>query len=192
MTTVVSRLYPNKNAADAVVSALHEAGFPADTVDVIGAGDNLEARIEASRVPRKAAATYAQEVTGDVNLVVVRAPFTPFGAAREAMAIVDDGNPHPSAVTDNNAFVKDHPDRDLFISVLTGHPLFLTSRTEMRRQRGLVSKSFGWKSLSAPKARSSAISGGRFMSKAFWPMPLTSAKKDKLSVYRGGKKFLTS
>lgn len=193
MTTVISRLYKDKKAADTVVKALHEVGFPDNIIDVINAGDkDAEAAMVAARVAKDAAATYAGELGDSASLVVVRAPFTPFGAAREAMKIVDGHSPMASAVSDQNMMIREQPRSDLFLSVMRDHRLFMTDRKEMSRNDGRISHGFGWRLLSKHKTGRSAMSGGRFMSKMFWPMPLLSRKKDKLSVYRGGKKFLTS
>jgi len=194
MTTVISRLYPNEKAAQAVVSALHDVGFPADTTDIVTAnhGGNLADAIKATRVASDAASIYAQELKNDTALMVVRAPFTPFGAAREAMNVVDGFDALSSAVTDNNVLVRDEPARELFLSILPNHPLFMTDRREMGRNDGRISHGFGWRLLSPRRTKASAMSGGRFMSRLFWPMPLLSQKKNKSSVYKGGKKFLTS
>ena len=127
-----------------------------------------------------------------MTLVVVRAPFTPFGAARKAMDIVDATPSVDSAVADNNTLVSETIRRELTLSVMTNHRLFLTDTKEMARNNGRISTGFGWRLLSRRKEKSSVIRGGRFMSRAFWPMALLSSKKSKLSVYRGGKKFLTS
>lgn len=193
MTTVITRLYQDHQTAATVVSALKEAGFPDNTIDMLSAGDSdLAGAMEAARIPADAAETYAGEVSGDVTLVVIRAPFTPFGAARKAIDIVDATASAPSAVTDNNTLVSENIRRELTLSVMTSHRLFLTDTKEMSRNNGRISTGFGWRMLSRRKTKTSAISGGRFMSRAFWPMSLLSNKKSKLSVYRGGKKFLTS
>lgn len=193
MTTVISRLYQDEQTAASVVSALKEAGFPDNTIDTIGSDQNdLAEAIAAARVPTEAAETYAGEISDGVTLVVVRAPFTPFGAARSAIDIVDGTPSVASAVTDNNSLVSETIRRELILSVMTSHPLFLTDAKEMSRNSGRISHGFGWRLLSKRKEKRSAISGGRFMSRAFWPMALLSSKKSKMSVYRGGKKFLTS
>jgi hypothetical protein len=108
------------------------------------------------------------------------------------MKIADRHEESPSAVTDNNTLVRDEPSGDLFLSVMRSHPLFMTDKREMSRNNGRISHGMGMRLLSPRRTKASAMSGGRFMSRLFWPMPLLSKKKDKLSVYRGGKKFLTS
>ncbi len=195
MTTVITRLYSDSQAASAVVADLTSKGFPDSTVDVLSAaseGDHLGQRMMDARIPKSSIPTYMDEMQGGASLLVVRAPFTPFGAAREAMKVVDAHPTLPSAVANNNVLVKDDPNPALYSSVLSSHPLFLTNRSEMSRNSGRISTGFGMRMLSRHKTGRSAISGGRFMSRAFWPMPLLSAKKDKRSVYSGGKKFLTN
>ncbi len=192
MTTVITRLYKSKKAATTVMKALQDAGFPDATLDIIEAGtEDAEGVMIAARVPKDSAAIYSTELAEGTALLIARAPFTPFGAAREAMRIVDAQDSLPSAVANDNAFVKDEPKTELYLSVLTNHPLFMTDRKEMSRNDGRISTGFGWKLLSRDKPRRSAISGGRFMSRAFWPMPLLSEHKDRRSAIPGGKKFLT-
>lgn len=185
MTTVITRLYQDNKTAGSVVSALKEAGFPDDTIDVLAAGESdLAEALAKARVPAAAAETYAGEISGDTTLVVVRAPFTPFGAARKAIEIADATPAAPSAVTDNNAHISDTMKRELTLSVMTDHRLFLTDTKEMARNNGRISTGFGWRMLSRRQKKTSAISGGRFMSRAFWPMALLMKKKTGLSVYR--------
>jgi hypothetical protein len=195
MTTVISRLYNDSRTANAVVKSLQDVGFLDDMIDVMSAahdGEHLAARMTEALVSRKTAETYLSEMSGDVTLLVVRAPFTPFGAARSAIQTVDAHPSLPSAVTDNNMLIRDVPVNRYNLSVLTNHPLFMTDKKEVGRNDGRISHGFGWRLLKPHKSKRSVKSGGGYMSRMFWPMPLTSKKKDKLSVYRGGKKFLTS
>lgn len=89
MTTIITRLYKDDSAANAVVSDLSSAGFPEKTYEVIGSGGDVTAAMAEARVGDQAAAAYAPLIDQGNKLVVVRAPFTPFGAATTAMKIVD-------------------------------------------------------------------------------------------------------
>lgn len=192
MTTVITRLYSDSSAAGEVVTALQAAGFPDGTYEMLSADVGVDSMV-AARIPARSAEIYAGELTGAMALVVVRAPFTPFGAARKAMAIVDSVPAVRSAVFDENVLLNEEIDPNLTKSILTHHPRFFTRMDEITSKRGgLVSTGLGWKILSDRKPRRSAQGKQGFKSSVFWPMPLLKEHKNKKSVYPGGKKFLTS
>ena len=92
MTTIITRAYKDQKAANAVADALRAKSFPESTFDVIsgkGAADSMAT----AGVSEAEAAVYGPMVDGGNAVVVVRAPFTPFGAARTAMQIADAGGP---------------------------------------------------------------------------------------------------
>ncbi len=93
MTTVVSRLYADAKTADSVSKALRKNGHLDGNIDVISAGDSdrdaLALRITEARVSGAAAARYAERLEGDRRLLVVRVPFMPLGAAKNAIETVD-------------------------------------------------------------------------------------------------------
>ena len=61
MTTVISRVYADKETADGIVSALRDEGHPASNIDVFHAGeDGLQERMEAARVDADSAAVFSQ------------------------------------------------------------------------------------------------------------------------------------
>ncbi len=194
MTTIITRLYEEIEAARAAVAALRAAGHPGENVDLIvredpfRSGLSVVERIAAARVDPSSAAIYAGHVEGGRPLVVVRAPVTPFGAARNAMYIVDQHGPMPVGGVDANRYVREEPKRELFLSVLSDHPRWFSSDMNPvnNRNRGTVSEAFGLPPLSPRRPRTSAMSGGGFMSKLFWPMPLLSRKPRGSSVIRGG------
>ena len=88
-TTIITRLYNDDAAANAVVSGLSEAGFPEKTYSIIGAGSDAAAAMTDAQVGEEAASAYASALDGGKKLVVIRAPFVPFGAAKEATKIAD-------------------------------------------------------------------------------------------------------
>ncbi len=104
MTTIISRLYKDQKTADAVAAGLAHEEFPAGTYDVIAAGDDTEARITAAGVASASAAAYAPNVDAGNALVVCRAPFTPFGAARVAMQVMDGKETLDAGVENENAY----------------------------------------------------------------------------------------
>lgn len=87
MTTIVTRLYATEAAAATVVEKLKSETFPDSTYDVIT--DAKADAIEAAHVDADAAAAYAKAMKAGNALLVIRAPFVPFGAARTAIAAAD-------------------------------------------------------------------------------------------------------
>ncbi|TNF57766.1 MAG: hypothetical protein EP307_13280 [Rhodobacteraceae bacterium] len=188
MTTVVSRLYPDEATAQGVASALAKAGFPASTYDVITAGD--ADAIAAARVLAEDAALYASKLTDGRALLVVRAPVTPFGAARAAMQIADGAESIHVGAKAPNRHIEEVVKGELFLSILKDHPLFLTSRMGPYASGniGLFSQGMGWRLLS-PHRETRSASSGWFSSTKFWPGKLLSDHKERRSVIPGGKRF---
>ena len=185
MTTIISRLYEDANTADAVAAELEAAGFPAANYDVIrqtGEESVLE-RLEEAQVDDASAQAYAQHMTSDRALVVVRAGFNPFGAALKAMQIcnghsaVDAGAPNP------DRYVRVEPPREARLKVIRGGRLFLTQEYDPKaRKRGFFSANFGFPMLKPRKPSNSIIRGGRPMSSGFYPWGLLVRQERPLSV----------
>ncbi|MEM7243047.1 MAG: hypothetical protein AAF429_12755 [Pseudomonadota bacterium] len=162
MTTVVTRLYSSQSKAKATMSALRAEGFPADIMGSFskadGKGAALVSKITDMRVPDEAAATYAKEIAKDGHLVVIHAPFTPFGAARRAMAIADANDPKAVNLESGDFYIEERssvPPR----SILRNHPRFFTADYE---KRGL-----------ANRKRASSLFGMRMLKDGlFFPMPI--------------------
>jgi len=89
MTTIITRLYKDDTAANAVASGLSEAGFPNNLFDVIDSSGDVAEAMATARVSEEGAAAYGPLISQGNKLVVVRAPLTPFGASKRAMSIVD-------------------------------------------------------------------------------------------------------
>lgn len=205
MTTVVTRLYGSKETAERVADILRAEGFPEATFDVITTADAK--RIAASRVEEAAARRYAEAMTEDRALLVCRAPFTPFGAARRAQEVADSEPWIDAGVADQDRYIREQPNLARYSSsVLEYHPLMLTrddyvgsgwsgwrvsdvfgfTLISRRRERpdnlthGHMSTWF-WpgKLLSTKPRRSSVISGGRHMSRGWWPMPLVTGGRGR-------------
>jgi hypothetical protein len=188
MTTIISRLYADPAAANDVVAGLSKMGMPAANYDVIAADadvDALTSTISAARVRAKAAQLYAAHLASKGGaLVVVRAPFSPIGAARAAMDVVDGVACVDVGVANQNDYQSEAIDPQHFLSVLTDHPRFASHdlRPGYSRVYGPVTELFGLRLLSRPKARTSAIRGGGFMSRMFWPMPLVTRNRTARSA----------
>ncbi|MEJ6391875.1 hypothetical protein V8J82_01325 [Gymnodinialimonas sp. 2305UL16-5] len=135
MTTLVTRLYDDPAHADAVVANLKEAGFPNNCMDVIAqaSGASAQDRITNAGVPEATAQQYAQHLTSDRALLVVRAPFVPFGAARRAIELADERPAVDAGVANENVNLPDAPKSEYFLSVFGSHRLFLTNRYEVRQ-----------------------------------------------------------
>lgn len=190
MTTVVSRLYPDEATAQGVAAALAKAGFPAATTDIVTAAD--AAAIAATRVHKDDAAAYAAKMQAGNALLVVRAPVTPFGAARAAIDIVEQTEAIPvGGVRNPNRYIREEVKMGQFLSILRDHPLFLTSRMGpyATSSIGLLSQGMGWTLLSKHRTSRSASSGW-YASASFWPGKRVSAHRTKRSVISGGKRFM--
>lgn len=142
MTTIVTRLYENAAHADAVVAQLKAAGFPEGCMDVVEQRSQTSARdqITAAGVPGDVAQQYAQHLTSSRALLVVRAPFVPFGAAKTAIEAADAHTAFDAGVADENLNIPDEVDRELFLSILPSHRLFLTNSLDVDnslKKRGL-------------------------------------------------------
>ena len=218
MTTIITRVFNDKGAADAARERIIFRGVPSRAVTVIGPSEGNEAidRMQAAEVHPSAMDTYSQAITAGKSLLVVRATYRPLTAAtivREMLAKMDTVDVGEVV---NDYYRTDKPEKAP--SILDEHPLFLTLRMDKSGyEGGRVSEALYWPLLSPRKERTSAkgkagarsrafwpmpllsrkerkssvISGGRFMSRAFWPMPLLSKGQRSNSVIRGGDKPLS-
>ncbi|MCY4287584.1 MAG: hypothetical protein OXC63_03225 [Aestuariivita sp.] len=189
MTTVISRLYAEANAAEAVLQELRKTGFPESTLSVVS--EAVVDNIIATRVPSQDAAIYAERMQPENVLVVVRAPVTPFGAARAAMAIVDSTPSLSVGVSNPNYHIREVANPSRFLSVLTDHPRYLTSDLgpDHPRERGFISDGMSWRLLS-PHRKGRSGSSGWFTSTKILPFPLLRPKSGGNSAISGGRRWL--
>jgi hypothetical protein len=191
MTTIITRLYADAKTANAAAQALRAEGMPQDALDVVAKGGDSAAALMAARVGAATAAAYATRIDGGAVAVVARAPVTPFGYARKVMDVLDgfDSIRVPGVKADE--YIREEIGSDYYISVLTDHPRWFSQDLQPGSGNwpGPVSRAFAMPLLKRHKDRNSAYSGTRYMSKAFWPMPLLSTKPRKSSVIPGGRKF---
>lgn len=199
MTTIITRLYETQSEAESVTAALAADGFPADSYDIItqtGASSAMEA-IEGAEVPRASAELYAQALTAQRALVVVRAPEVPFGAARNAVIAVDEISSLDAGVENENVFVSPTPRRELRISVFDNHPRFMTSIYQIigynaagRREKGTL----GFPTLLHRRrpASDSIVAGGMLAFRTLFPAQTLIRRQRESSVISGGRRFFTT
>lgn len=186
MTTIITRLYPDLATAKGVVAGLVANGHAASTIDIITKGDgSAEARMGAARVPRASAAAYAPGIAKGAALVVVQAPFAPIGAARDAIKVVNRTPAIDVGVADEDFYIREQPKVELSGKVQHG-TVFYMSNPHRRLGHGHI---LGSNPILPAKERTSAIRGGAYMSKMFWPMKLVSTGRQASSAISGGFLF---
>jgi hypothetical protein len=187
MTTIITRLYPDTTAAEAAMASLLEIGQSAETIQIITAktAGGAVAAMKAARVGSASASAYAGAMTGEQALLVVQAPFNPRGTALNAMRTLQK---HPAinvGLDNEDAYLREYPSVELAGRIMTKHPL-LMSNPFRRLSHGHI---LGNDPIIRGKQRTSAIRGGGYMSRFFWPMKLVSAPKERNSVMKGGFLF---
>ena len=211
MTTLLTRLYKDESTANNVREQLFIAGFPRHTMRIISLRDgdsrnSLSARIQAARVPKRAASSYAENVTEGHVLLVVAATYKPLGARKIGLKILSGTETVESKLKTQDFSVPTIPDHAP--SVMKDHPRFLTPSPDPDHVGGRFSDQFGFKLLSASRPRNSAtrggghimpfkklrtgrransaMRGGSYISRIFWPMKLVTNNRRGMSVLRGG------
>jgi hypothetical protein len=183
MTTIITRLYADDATAQSAVSALVSGGIDADWIQVIKTADM--GAMTAARIEAAAAAAYAAAMTGGQALLVVTAEFNPVGAARKAIKILSRMASVNAGVANEEVYVEELMNPDFANKSMEGSPLLLTNKFA-RTSHGHI---FGSNPVSPSRPRTSAMRGGGYMSKAFWPMKLVSTPGTKTSAIAGGKLF---
>lgn len=193
MTTVVSRLYDSVDTATRVADRLRLKGFPESTLSIVTAAD--ASALARARVSEGVAASYVRAMTGRQAVLVVRAPVTPFGAARVAMATADAEPWIDTGRGAANEYIREVANLDnLNPSALTNHPLMMTRDDYVGSgwAQWKMSDIFGFTTVSPRRDYRVKVLRNRYMSRAFWPGRLLSAKPRKSSVFAGGRLFLSS
>ncbi|MFM7445167.1 MAG: hypothetical protein ACKO2N_14890 [Tabrizicola sp.] len=187
MTTIINRLYPDMATAQGVVAKLDANGHEASTIDIIAKGGDgsTETRMKAARVPNRSAAAYGPAIADGAVLLVVRAPFAPMGTARDAIRVVNRTASMDVGVENEDYYVRENPRVDIAGKVQTGK-VFYMSNPHRRMGHGHV---LGSNPIMAAKVRTSAIRGGAYMSKMFWPMKLVKTGRQAGSAISGGFLF---
>jgi hypothetical protein len=189
MTTIVSRLYADAKTAEQVVTALRIQGHPASNIDTIPAGSDAEAAMVSARVPEASAAAYAKAISGGNTVVVCRAPVTPFGAARSAIATLDEFDSIDAGIANQNVYVREEPKENLLMDLKVDrtHRHWATWGTE--RKRGLISDAFGVRTLSPYKTTRSCYTGENRYFADFIMGHLSKRKPPENAVFRGENKY---
>lgn len=180
MTTIITRLFSDVATAQAVARALISAGHDPDLIHVIT--DGSVAAMKAAGVGSARAAVYAGAMTQGQGMLVVDAPFNPIGTARRAMKIVGRTPSVDVGIEDETEYTQSYPDLPVEGSILTTHPLVM-SNPFRTASHGHI---FGQNPVIQSRPRTSAIRGGAYMSKMFWPMKLVSTPARKSSAISGG------
>lgn len=174
MTTIVTRLYPDKKTADDAVAALHELGLAEGNIDRVGAGNDAADKLTAARVPEASASAYAANLDGAREVVVARAPFTPIGIALKTIKTMNGFASIDAGVANENYYIAEKADPSLFKSVDTGHGHIMSNlKPGYSTRLGLMSERWGFpmlsgriftgKRLMSGRTANSAIKGGRHM-----------------------------
>ncbi|MFM7333646.1 MAG: hypothetical protein ACKO1H_04405 [Tabrizicola sp.] len=187
MTTIITRLYPDLATAQGVVAALMANGHEPSTIDVItkGGDGSPEDRMLAARVPKASAAAYAAGISKGGALVVVQAPFAPMGTARDAMKVVNRTPAINVGIENEDVYIREQPKVEISGKVQQG-TVFYMSNPHRSLGHGHI---LGSNPILPAKERTSAIRGGAYMSKMFWPMKLVSTGRQANSAISGGFLF---
>lgn len=185
MTRIITRVFTNVADAEMAVRRLSMKGLPRRNREIILKGDDAEAQMRRARVHESAIAAYAKHLDKGHALLVVLASYKPLGVARITREIVENLNPLDMGDVVEDYAVKWEPEKAP--SVLKDHPHFLTLPD--MPMPGRLSDSFGMPMLKARKPKNNLMSGGKRMSRMFWPTPLLSKKERSLSVMRGGRQM---
>ena len=117
MTTIVTRLYADATTAEQAVTALKLQKHPDSNIDTIASGAGAEAAMVEARVPAESAAAYAAAMKSGNAVVVCRAPFTPLGAARNAIATMNEFDALDAGVENENFYETGQVHDDLLIDM---------------------------------------------------------------------------
>ena len=210
MTTLYTRLYADEKTANAVRDRLYRAGFPRHVMRLISGRDGeghegLAQRISRARVPERAAAVYTESVASGNVLLVVEAGYKPLGARKIGKKVLAETDPLPANLESEDFKVPKL--RDHAPSVMKEHPRFLTASPDPDHIGGPLSDQFGFNLISSHRRRNSvnkgghifpfamvtkgrnansAMKGGSFISRIFWPMKLVTNAPRRRSAMRGG------
>jgi hypothetical protein len=180
MTTIITRLYPDAPGAQAAYDALVENGFVSDDLDMIGSYGDAAERMQQAGVGVKARDLYSGALDEGKVLLVLRARF---GSAVNALETRDDFPSIDVGPVDQQVYIA--PANAYPGSVLTNHPLFMSNPNSVMSG----ARMFGKDPILRGPRKISAMKGGGYMSKMFWPMKLLSESKARTSAIKGGFLF---
>lgn len=206
MITLITRGYADVHSAKGIQQRFFRQGFKRNDVGVVsGEGidrDRILYLLRRELVPEEALASYADAVEKGAHLVIVRATYKPLMAIKKATETFKTSG---AMQLDIESRFRVKPPVDHAPFVMKDHPRFFTPEPDGSSPERF-SERFGWAMVSPDQQRFSALAGGklmfggkvktgrvansamsgtRFMSQKFWPMPLLSAKPRKSSVTSG-------
>lgn len=187
MTTIITRLYPDLATARRVVEALEANGHDPSTIGMIAKGGDgsPEARMAEARVPNASAAAYAPGIARGGVLVVVHAGFAPIGAARDAIKVVNRTPSIDVGLDDEDVYIREQPKVELSGKILHGKVFFMSNPYRTPGHGHIL----GSNPILPSRPRTSAIRGGAYMSRLFWPMKLVTTGREGRSAIPGGFLF---
>ena len=185
MTTIISRVFSDEKAAKSAAKRLVFRGIPSRDCAVIAGSDEaaVASRLELAKIDESATSAYLKAAKAGQAIVVVHATYKPLMAATMVRDTFDKLDTVSVGDVTEEYFVPDGPEKGS--SVLREHPLFLTVPPARTGHRGAPVTRNMFRMLSPRKPRRSAIKGGGFKSRMFWPTPLLSKKPRKKSVISG-------
>lgn len=188
MTTVVSRIYADEVAADRVLAVLKKIGFPDAQIDRIKGGHDAAEAMQKARLTEGDATVYAEMMQSDETLVVVRAYITPFGAAKRAMEVMDEGAPLTVPGVPGDRYIREEPDPELYrdLSIFTNHPFMALTKPLGADSHRCITAMSHEKLLIKTKRRLSVMEGVFFLSAG----SRTTPRRPKNNILRGGKRYL--
>lgn len=193
MTLVITRLFEDETTAHRAFGALRDKRLPPRDMRVVKAqegeaADALEKRLRDMEIAADAVGDYAKKLAaGGKALLVVNATSKPLCAPRITRETLSEFTTIKVNAKEEENYVPDRPIKSP--SILDTHPHILLSSMDLMRisEPAPISRGLGPKLLLKQRPRSSAISGGRFMSKRLLPFPLLKDKKTANSAISGGK-----
>jgi hypothetical protein len=187
MTTIITRLFADTATAQAAAHDLMGRGHGAETIGIITReGDSPASdRMRAWRVSAASTAAYAPHVAKGKALLVVQAPFNPVGTARDAIKALARHPALDAGVSNENDYIREEMKVETSGKVQRG-TVFYMSNPHRSSMHGHI---MGQNPIITGKTKTSAIPGGGHMSTKFWPMKLLSAPKERSSAISGGFLF---
>jgi hypothetical protein len=187
MTTIITRLYPDMATAKRVASALMDRGHDEATISILtqeGDGSAMD-RMARARIPSSSAAAYAPGLAKGQALVVVQAPFAPMGTARDAIRSMNRTPAINVGIANEDYYIREEPNVETSGKIMHGTVFFMSNPLRPMAHGHVL----GQNPILPPRERRSAISGGAYMSKMFWPMKLVSTGRQANSAISGGFLF---
>lgn len=192
MTTIVSRLFADMTTAEQAVTALKLQNHPDGNITLIAAADGAHGAMLEAGVPEDSADAYAAAMGPGNAVVVVRAPVTPFGAARNAIDTMNEFDSLDAGVANENYYVTTDAQDDLLMDLKVDRTHRYWATWGYERKRGRVSDAFGMPTVYHGTKFFGNFLTGHLHKRQYWGsfiLPPLSKRGTKDSVYHGTKYF---